>query len=470
MFLAYEDPFEKYRALLFEYAHTLGHAVEAWLAGVLERAHEAGLPADRIEAATRNHGQCVGMAVVWAGAISAELGVLTGDGLICHQAMVYLFNSFGGFSFGPVRALCDTLGIGRDEFLSECLAVVRLDNKRGYCECAADSSVDQLVASRPGRMLKSPDPNAEVRYMVTIAEERQRAALERAFELEFDLVAHLEEGRVLFRPLASAPRSIGTGLPIATEVRRRIREACEADADAAVRLAARLAIPPQPELGLTPQLSPPLTPSSSPPHTPPLLPPSALTSPTGVRATADFEGSWPGAWASSSASDAWSSEEEEELLSRCTTYDDLASAKPPLDRDSGKLGGQRPTAVLLAACRPPAVPRSAAQDASNDPPRATGLGEAVPRSSDSGSGLGEPGCGLWGLRAAVAVMSDFSRSIPAEYRWGYQQWRAGKPCGAKGDGWWPARGGEEQNAVRAWEEFLANVAVGRHAAPLHCSG
>ena len=29
MFLAYEDPFEKYRALLFEYAHTLGHAVEA---------------------------------------------------------------------------------------------------------------------------------------------------------------------------------------------------------------------------------------------------------------------------------------------------------------------------------------------------------------------------------------------------------------------------------------------------------
>ena len=31
MFLAYSDPFEKYRALLFEYAHTLGHGVEAFI-------------------------------------------------------------------------------------------------------------------------------------------------------------------------------------------------------------------------------------------------------------------------------------------------------------------------------------------------------------------------------------------------------------------------------------------------------
>ena len=30
MILAYSDPFEKYRALLFEYAHTLGLGVEAF--------------------------------------------------------------------------------------------------------------------------------------------------------------------------------------------------------------------------------------------------------------------------------------------------------------------------------------------------------------------------------------------------------------------------------------------------------
>mmetsp|Transcript_5361 Transcript_5361/g.17244 ORF Transcript_5361/g.17244 Transcript_5361/m.17244 type:complete len:705 (+) Transcript_5361:32-2146(+) len=161
MFLAYEDPFEKYRALLFEYAHTLGHAVEAWLAGAIDTARASGVAADIVEAAVRNHGQCVGMAVVWAGAIAAELGALEGDGYVCHQGMVYLFNSFGGFSFAPVRALCDALGVSKPDFLREVLAGVRLDNKRGYCECGDDASVDQLVTHRPGRMLGSEDPNAE---------------------------------------------------------------------------------------------------------------------------------------------------------------------------------------------------------------------------------------------------------------------------------------------------------------------
>ena len=128
MFLAYEDPFEKYRALLFEYAHTLGHAVEAWLAGVHLRAEAAGIDA---EDAVRNHGQCVGMAVVWAGEMSRRLGALTGDGFTCHQAMVYLFNSFGGFSFGPVRELADKLGISKAEFLQEVLAEVQLGTMRG---------------------------------------------------------------------------------------------------------------------------------------------------------------------------------------------------------------------------------------------------------------------------------------------------------------------------------------------------
>ena len=50
MFLAYEDPFEKYRALLFEYAHTLGHAVEAWLAGAIDTARASGVAADVVEA------------------------------------------------------------------------------------------------------------------------------------------------------------------------------------------------------------------------------------------------------------------------------------------------------------------------------------------------------------------------------------------------------------------------------------
>merc|ERR1719440_826480 len=72
MFLAYADPFEKYRALLFEYAHTLGHGVEAFLNLAYTRAAERGIEVP--EEAIRLHGQCVGMAVLWAGQMSFDLG------------------------------------------------------------------------------------------------------------------------------------------------------------------------------------------------------------------------------------------------------------------------------------------------------------------------------------------------------------------------------------------------------------
>lgn len=210
------------RALLFEYAHTLGHGVEAWLAGVHERAAKLGLDT---EDAVRNHGQCVGMAVVWAGEMSRRLGALTGDGYNCHQAMVYLFNSFGGFSFGPVRALADALGITKAEFVHEVLEVVRLDNKRGYVECAdCTKSVDQLVTRRPGQMLRSDDSNAEVRYLVTVDEAWQQSVLERAFDMEFDNVAHLEpsSGTITFAPLATRPRPPADSAAVADALRRRI--------------------------------------------------------------------------------------------------------------------------------------------------------------------------------------------------------------------------------------------------------
>jgi len=77
MFLAYSDPFEKYRALLFEYAHTLGHGVEAFANLCYTQALEQGV--DVPESAQRLHGQCVGMAVLMAGQMSSDLGQLQGD-------------------------------------------------------------------------------------------------------------------------------------------------------------------------------------------------------------------------------------------------------------------------------------------------------------------------------------------------------------------------------------------------------
>eukprot|EP00913_Durusdinium_trenchii_P000346 g317.t1 len=180
MFLAYSDPFEKYRALLFEYAHTLGHGVEAFMNGLYRRATLCGL--DYSEA-FRLHGQCVGMAVLWAGEMSKQQGLLNGNGFLAHQGLLYTFNRFGGYDFAPLRKLCDQLHVSKDEFCEGVLQVVRRDNKRGYCKRPRqDSSVDQLVQQRPGCLLRSEDPDAELRYLVEVTEDSQRAVLERAFD------------------------------------------------------------------------------------------------------------------------------------------------------------------------------------------------------------------------------------------------------------------------------------------------
>lgn len=203
MFLAYSDPFEKYRALLFEYAHTLGHGIEAVMNGLYRKAEALSID---YEDAFRLHGQCVGMSVVLAGEMSRRLGHLQGDGFVAHQSLVYLFNSFGGFDFRPLRQLCDKLGVSREEFCESVLKVVRRDNKRGYCKCAPGFSVDQLVQGRPGSLLRSDDPSAELRYLVEVSEDSQRDVLVDAFEGHFDNVLVAEgPGQLSHVPRAQAP-------------------------------------------------------------------------------------------------------------------------------------------------------------------------------------------------------------------------------------------------------------------------
>lgn len=205
MFLAYSDPFEKYRALLFEYAHTLGHGVEAFANDLYLKARQHGMEIPTN--AFRLHGQCVGMAVLWAGEMSRELGKLEGEGYMLHQSMPYLFNRSGGFSFAPLRDLCDDLGVGKEEFCDSVLNVVRRDNKRGYCNCCdPKKSVDQLVTRRPGKMLCSPDPNAAIRYLVEVDEDWQRNVLEKAFDGYFDKVADLRNGELTFVSLGTIAR------------------------------------------------------------------------------------------------------------------------------------------------------------------------------------------------------------------------------------------------------------------------
>lgn len=232
MFLAYSDPFEKYRALLFEYAHTLGHGVEACANDLYLKARNSGVEVN--DDALRLHGQCVGMAVLWAGEMSKDLGNLVGEGYELHQSFPYLFNRAGGFSFGPLRNLCDDLGVEKEEFCEKVLSVVRRDNKRGYCNSSDPcKSVDQLVTGRPGKMLRSEDPNAEVRYLVEVDEEWQRKVLEKAFDGYFDKVADLQDGKLQFN--SSAPITKNRNLlrssskEVATHVRSRLLQAYSAE-------------------------------------------------------------------------------------------------------------------------------------------------------------------------------------------------------------------------------------------------
>ena len=105
------------------------------------------------------------------------------------------------------------------------LGGVRLDNKRGYVDCAdSTKSVDQLVTRRPGQMLRSDDHNAEVRYLVPVEESWQQAVLESAFDLEFDNVAHLDRssGKITFAPVATCPRPADVSADVARALRKRI--------------------------------------------------------------------------------------------------------------------------------------------------------------------------------------------------------------------------------------------------------
>jgi 3-dehydroquinate synthetase len=199
MFLAYSDPFEKYRALLFEYAHTLGHGVEAFANLCYQKALDKGVTVP--ESAQRLHGQCVGMAVLMAGQMSNDLGELRGDGFALHQGLVYLFNRHGGFDFAPLRKLFDALKISKSEFCEGVLDVVRRDNKRGYIACDdCTKSVDQLVTGRIGKMMRSTDKNAELRYLVEVDEDWQKRVLGMAYDGKFDKVADIDdEGKLRFR-------------------------------------------------------------------------------------------------------------------------------------------------------------------------------------------------------------------------------------------------------------------------------
>ena len=105
------------------------------------------------------------------------------------------------------------------------LAVVRRDNKRGYTNCTdCCKSVDQLVTDRPGKMLRSRDPNAELRYLVEVDEAWQAQVLDQAFECQFDCVADIKDGTLGFETLEAGFKRHEDAQVVATKIHETIRK------------------------------------------------------------------------------------------------------------------------------------------------------------------------------------------------------------------------------------------------------
>jgi hypothetical protein len=162
--------------------------------------------------------------------MSNDLGELKGDSYAMHQSLVYLFNRHGGFDFTPLRRLFDTLNITKEEFCEGVLDVVRRDNKRGYIACAdCTKSVDQLVTGRLGKMMRSTDKNAELRYLVEVDEDWQKRVLGMAFDGKFDKVADIDdEGRLKFRERSKLKAGKEELVSNSTEVGEFLHEAIAA--------------------------------------------------------------------------------------------------------------------------------------------------------------------------------------------------------------------------------------------------
>ncbi|MBQ1053068.1 iron-containing alcohol dehydrogenase [Micromonospora sp. C51] len=100
-----EDPREKRAALIFEYGHTMGHAIEFVSAGVV------------------NHGAAVAWGMLVAAEVSRELGHLSDCEVDDHYRTVSLLR-LPPATAGPGRLAHDQLR-----------SVLARDNKRGYLRC-----------------------------------------------------------------------------------------------------------------------------------------------------------------------------------------------------------------------------------------------------------------------------------------------------------------------------------------------
>jgi 3-dehydroquinate synthase/2-deoxy-scyllo-inosose synthase len=121
-----DDPFERGRAMIMEYGHTLGHAIELTSAGQL------------------NHGDSVAWGMQCAARISRELGFMSDETFGLHQSIIA--------QLGPLPKPRSVHPAGLRQSVSR-------DNKRGYLECNDANDVAMVLLRGVGDVVNSDSPH-----------------------------------------------------------------------------------------------------------------------------------------------------------------------------------------------------------------------------------------------------------------------------------------------------------------------
>jgi len=119
-----DDPFEKMDALILEYGHTIGHAIELAEPGVI------------------SHGEAVGLGMLCAANISHSLGYLCEEEVALHKNL--LMKVGASTKIPPI--------IHPDNILS----FMKFDNKRGYVE-GTTGSFHMILLEKIGKPLRHND-------------------------------------------------------------------------------------------------------------------------------------------------------------------------------------------------------------------------------------------------------------------------------------------------------------------------
>ena len=113
------DPYEKKEAIVFEYGHTIGHAIELFSEGRL------------------THGESVAWGMMIAGEVSNKLGVLSDEHLLKHHEII------------------NRLAVPKISFdlnLDKIMELALKDNKRGYIT-SNDHEIPMLLLKEVGKIL-----------------------------------------------------------------------------------------------------------------------------------------------------------------------------------------------------------------------------------------------------------------------------------------------------------------------------